>query len=215
MGVLFLSFVHSLFAGCIDPRANYDEFAARPAATAPESDAAAVDVPLTACESLLQQPLSGKYFTSCMVKATGLPFALAIDLSVTGIDAGMPEVQISFTPLRIDAVTIKDTVGVYTALPKTAVKADCSYDQDLGELVIPAEATTIGTKVTAKDVTLHGLLQNVEQNCAELDGRTELPIPLSLAGLGDSCLFTRIADDGPIVRPDPSEYQCPRSDPAP
>jgi len=202
------------FAGCIDAHADYDDFKTRPFAE-PVRDAAAPDVPLTACETLLQKGLTGTFFATCLPKVIPTPFGLAIQQTVTVSDAGVGELQISFTLLNIMGTHISDTVGTTTDLPAAPISSDCTYDLQIGGLTIPQEATTLGGEAKAEHVSLHGLLQTEDQACAELDGQVTSPIPLALDPPGDYCLFRRVAPGSTLPIIDMSEYACalPNADP--
>jgi hypothetical protein len=194
--------------GCIDPHADYDDFKARPFAEPMHDAAAAPDVPLTACQTLLEKDPSGEYFASCLPVVTGTSFGLKIEQKVTNVDAGNPELQISFTPLKITGTNIDDTVGNKTDLPPTPIASDCTYDLQIGDLTIPEEATDLGAEAKAENVSLRGLLETESQACAELDGKVTAPIPLSLNDPGDFCLFQRVMPGATIQQPDKSAYAC-------
>src|SRR5262249_9188904 len=66
--------------GCINPRDDYAAFTARPVAV---RDAGVADVALTPCQELLNQDLSGLYYTSCRPALLPIPFALATQETIT------------------------------------------------------------------------------------------------------------------------------------
>ncbi len=193
--------------GCVDSRGDYDDFKARPFAE-PLRDAAAPDVPLTACETLLRTNLTGTFYTTCRPKVIPTPFRLAFQQTVTVSDAGIGELHVSFKLLDITGTSIDDTVSEATDVPPTTISSDCTYDLPIGDLIIPQQATTLGGEATAKNVSLHGLLQTEDQACAELDGKVVTPIPLDLDPPGDYCLFRRVEPGSALPTIGMDEYAC-------
>ena len=202
--------------GCIDPKSDYEDFATRPLA---EREASVADVQLTMCQELLGQNLSGLYYTSCLPKANPAPFALATTLTVTPAEDDMTaSLEMSFTPLKLYATSMSDTTGSPLTLPKTTIDSNCAYTLDIGTLTLGREANSLDRDLTATNVVLRGLFQNVNQSCAELDGQVDL-IMLSLMGDGDYCVFVRAPADNsvPVVDSwscDPTRLQ-PRADAGP
>src|SRR6185369_2754054 len=93
--------------GCIDPKADYQDFAARPLA---ERDATAADVQQTSCEKLIEEDPSGTFFLSCRPMALPTPFGLSITHTVTrSEDGGAAQLVFSFTPLRFGATNLSET----------------------------------------------------------------------------------------------------------
>jgi hypothetical protein len=193
--------------GCISPKDDYKDFASRPLT---EREASVADVQLTECQVLLGQPISGLYYTSCLPNELQIPFALASTLNVTPSEEGTTAtLDMSFTPLKVDAMKMSDTTGPVTPLDPTTIDANCAYTLDIGSLTLGAEANSLGRDLTATKVVLRGKFQTVDRSCAELDGEVVL-INLKLFGDGDICIFQRAPADGTI--PPMPEYACPASD---
>src|SRR5690242_16862503 len=95
---------------CVDPHADYDDFVARPVAE-PVRDAAAPEVALTACETLLQKNPSGDYYVTCLPTIIPTPFGLALHQVATIGDGGEGQLKSSFQMLDINGTNIKDLVG--------------------------------------------------------------------------------------------------------
>jgi hypothetical protein len=193
---------------CIDPLSDYNDFRSR-ASTQPSNDAGVVDVELTGCAALLATSPSGTFFGTCLPIITGQPFGLAVQQEITGVEAGAPEIQIAFTLLKIDGTNVADTVGAMTTVPKAPIASDCTYHLEVGDLTIPAEATTLQAEAKAQGVSLNGLLETEDSSCAELDGKVTSPVPLPLDGPGDYCVFRRVPASGVLPAVDMSEYACP------
>jgi hypothetical protein len=193
-------------SACVDPHADYDDFKARPVAE-PLHDAAAPDVALTACETLLQKNPSGKYVVGCLPVVIPTPFFLLIQQDIT-TPGGKAQLKTSFKLLDINGTSTSQTVSDTIDVPATPIHDDCTYDLDIGDLTIPEKATTLGGDAMAQNVKLHALLQTEDLACAELDGEVVTPIPLSLDKPGDFCLFRRAPADGTFQKPDISEYAC-------
>ena len=195
-------------AACVDPHGDYDDFVARPVSE-PMHDAAAPEVTLTACETLLQKNPSGDYYVTCLPTIIPTPFGLALHQEITIGDGGQGQIKSSFQMLDIHGTNIKDLVGEpVDNLPSTSINANCTYDLDIGNLTIPEKATTLGGEAKAEHVKLHALLQTEDLACAELDGQVVSPIPLSLDAPGDFCLFRRISGDGTLPKIPTSEFAC-------
>ena len=194
---------------CVDPHRDYDDFVARPVAEQVH-DAAAPDVPLTECETLLQKNPSGDYYVTCWPLPEQIrdPFGLVIHQDITVADGGEGRIKTSFTLLDITGTNIKDTVGVNVDVAPASINDNCTYDLDVGDLTIPEKATTLGGEAKAEHVKLHGLLQTEDLACAELDGQVVTPIPLSLDAPGDYCVFRRVSADGTLPKVSPAEFAC-------
>jgi len=204
--VVFAAAGCAALGACVDPHADYDDFKARPVA-APVHDAAAPDVQLTDCETTLQKDPSGDYYVTCWPLPTVFPtpFGLAIHQDVTVSDAGEGQIKSAFTLLDIMGTNINNTVGDKVDVAPAPINSNCTYDLDIGDLIIPSKATTLGADAKAVNVKLHADLQLA---CAELDGQVVNPIPLSLDGPGDYCLFRPVSADGTLPHIPTSEFAC-------
>jgi len=192
--------------GCVQPEDDYRAFIARPVTV---RDAGVADVTLTRCEDLLRQNLNGVYYTTCRPRDVPVPFALAVNQKVTpAADGKTGTIDLSFTPLQINAATVSDTIGNVVTVGPATIDADCAYTMNVGTLTLPKDANSLTRDLTATNVVLRGKLQTVERSCGELDGQVDL-IMLSLAGDGDICVFVRAPEDGsiPAVK-DPDDYVC-------
>jgi hypothetical protein len=191
--------------GCINPRDDYTAFSARPIA---QREAGLVDVALTPCQELLNQALSGLYYTSCRPALLPIPFALATHETITpsqdGAGAGL---AMTFTPLKTTAMSMSETTGDPIALPQTTIDANCAYTMNIGTLTIGAEANALMRDLTATDVVLRGKYQSIDRQCAELDGNVDL-ITLSLEQDGDICVFLRAPSDGSLPVVTDGDYAC-------
>ncbi len=195
-------------SGCINPKDDYNDFASRPLT---QREASVADVQLTPCQELLGQNLSGSYYASCLPATLPAPFALATTQTVTAHEDGMTgTLEMSFAPLKADAMTMSDTAGPAMSLPKATIDAMCTYTINIGTLTLPAAANTLQRDLTATHVVLRGKFQTVDQSCAELDGEVDL-INLNLNGDGDVCIFKRVPADGPIPTVEDKEHACPAS----
>jgi hypothetical protein len=192
--------------GCIDPKADYDDFVARPVLV---PEAGMPDVVLTPCEELLQQDVSGSYFLSCLPQNPPLPFSLAAQLQVTAADGGSPMVAVSFRPLRDMAVNLADGVGDEVVLAPTPIASDCTFVQQIGNFTLPPSANSLDLNIVASDVVLRGKLQSTTNSCGDLDGTVITPpIGIMLAGNGDACVFIRTPMDAPVPVLSASDYVC-------
>jgi len=197
-------------AGCVKPEDDYQAFIARPVLV---RDGGVADVTLTKCDQLLEENLDGVYYTSCRPRDLPVPFALAVNQTVKrAADGGATTLSLSFTPLKINAASVADTIGTVITVDPATLDANCAYTMNIGTLTLPKNANSLNRDLTATGVLLRGRLQTVERSCGELDGRVDL-IDLSLAGDGDICVFVRAPDDGsiPTVN-DPGDYACSPSD---
>jgi hypothetical protein len=197
-------------AGCIDPKADYQDFQSRPVLV-PEAgvtDAAPIDVQLTPCGELLQQNPSGSYYVNCVPKVTGQPFGLAVDLTTTAAPGGGGgTLGFSFSPLLNGAMTLADTYGPLVAGPPAAIAADCTFVETIGMFSLPATTNPLMLDILADNVVLRGKLQTVDSSCGDLDGIVISPaIGLSLEGNGDICMFVRLNPGDPL--PPISSYVC-------
>ena len=191
--------------GCIDPKADYEEYLARPV---PVREAGTADVAQSPCAEVLAQNLNGKYFGSCFVKTAGSAFSLAVDQTVVPSSDGLTgEIAISFTALRTDAKTMADTAGATTVLKPVPVDGECRYREDVGTLVLPAAANSIGTDLESVDVVLRGKLLTKDRSCSELDGRVPA-YGITFNDDGDACIYVPAPDDGSLVTIAPEEYVC-------
>ena len=201
-GVLLLGISVS---GCIDPKADYDEFAARPSA---QREGGAVDVQLTPCQELLQASASGKFFASCFVKAVQLPFSLSVEHKVRPSADGMTaEFDVQFTALTTTATNLNDTAGDLVVLPTTTIDSECRYRENIGTLILPAAANSLGRDLQSENVSLRGKLQSADRSCAELDGNVPL-VNLSLDADGDVCVYLRPNADGSLPTVTTDDYVC-------
>jgi hypothetical protein len=193
----------TMVAACVDPRADYDEFVGRPVI---QRDAGTVDVEVSPCQELLAQNLSGQYFAKCLVTAVQQPFALAVEQTVRPSADGMTaELDMSFTALTTTATSLNDTAGMKTVLKTVPVDSECRYRQDVGTLILPASANTVGRDVETNDVVFRGRLLSNERSCSELDGKVAL-LPISLDGDGDACVYVRMPADGSL--PPITDFVC-------
>ena len=206
-------------AGCIDPKADYQDFQSRPVLV-PEAgvmDAAPVDVQLTPCAELLQQNPSGSYYVSCLPKVTAAsgPFGLAVELTTTAAPSGGGSLAFSFSPLLNTATTLADTYGPLVAGPPATIAADCTFVETIGMFTLPASTNPLGLNIIAEGVALRAKLQTVDSSCGDLDGNVISPaIGLSLNGNGDPCMFVRVNAGDPL--PAIASYACdPTQLPAP
>ena len=191
--------------GCVDPRADYDEFLARPAI---ERDAGKVDVEVSPCQDLLAQDLNGQYFAKCFVTAVQQPFLLAVEQTVRPSGDGMTaELDVAFTALTTTATSLNDTAGTKTMV-KTTVDSECRYRQDVGSLVLPAAANSTGRDVETSDIVFRGRLLSVERSCSELDGKVVVPLMLSLDADGDVCSYVRMPADGSLPPITNADFVC-------
>ena len=189
--------------GCISPKDDYADFAARPLA---EREASVADVQVSPCQEILSQVVSGSYYTSCLPKELSASFVFVTTQKVTVFEDGTTgTLEMSFTALKVGATSMTETTGPVNMLPKTTIDANCAYTLNIGTLTLPTEANTLGRDLTATDVVLRGMFQIVDRSCAELDGEVKL-IELKLFGDGDICIFTRVAADGPV--PEITDYTC-------
>ena len=173
-----------------------------------EREAGMADVAQSPCQEVLAQNLNGKYLGSCLVKAVGVPFSLAVEQTVVPSADGMTgELAASFTALRTDAKTMADTAGETTVLKPVPVDTECRYRQDVGRLVLPAAANNFGTDLESLDVVLRGRLLTKDRSCAELDGRVPLA-SVSFNDDGDSCIYVRAPDDGSLLTIPLEEHVC-------
>ncbi|MET0592895.1 MAG: hypothetical protein ABW133_09360 [Polyangiaceae bacterium] len=192
--------------GCVDPRADYDEFLARPVT---QKDAGNVDVQTSPCQELLSQDLNAQYFAKCFVAAVQAPFLLAVEQTVRPSADGMTgELDMSFTALKTTATSLNDTAGMKTVLKTVPVDSECRYRQDAGSLVLPPEANTTGRDVETNDVVFRGRLLSAERSCSELDGKVVAPLMLSLDADGDVCAYVRMPADGSLPNITNSDFVC-------
>jgi hypothetical protein len=195
-------------AGCIDPKADYQDFQSRPV-LAPEAGVmdAPIDVALTPCEELLQQNPTGSYYVSCVPQATMQPFGLAVDLSATVMPGGGGTLGFSFSPLLNGATTLADTYGPPVVGAASAISADCTFVQTIGTFSLPASTNPLMLDIVADGVVLRGKLQTVDSACGDLDGNVVMPpLPISLNGNGDICMFIRLGPGDPL--PAIPNYTC-------
>jgi hypothetical protein len=193
-------------SGCINPRDDYNDFATRPLI---EREASVADVPLTMCQELLGQNLSGLYLTSCLPMEERAPFALASTLTVTpSEDDTTATLEMSIAPLMLGTTNISDTIAAPQALPKTTINSDCTYTLNVGTLTLGAASNALDRDLTATNVVLRGKFQNVDRSCAELDGQVDI-INLSLMGDGDHCVFLRVPADGMFTQV--NDWTCDQS----
>jgi hypothetical protein len=189
----------------VNPKADYEEFLARPVV---EREAGASDVAQSPCAEVLAQNLDGKYFGSCLVKAVGVPFSLAVEQTVVPSSDGMSgDIAVSFTALRTDAMTMADTAGDTTVLKPVPLDSECRYREDVGRLVLPAAANNFGTDLESLDVVLRGKILTKDRSCSELDGRVPLA-NVSFNGDGDICVYVRAPADGSLLTIPMEDYTC-------
>ncbi|HMJ50989.1 MAG TPA: hypothetical protein VK540_02910 [Polyangiaceae bacterium] len=201
----WLGLLPCAMSGCVDPRADYEDFGRRPLA---EREAGAVDVGQSPCQEVLKGNLDGKFFGSCFVMVTGQPFFLSVDQAVRPSADGMTgEIDISFAALTLKATTMADTAGEVTVLKPTPVDAECRFRQDIGTLTLPAAANSLGTDLVSENVVLRSKILSVDRTCAELDGRVPFA-GLSLDSDGDICIYVRAPADGSLPTVPTEEHVC-------
>jgi hypothetical protein len=201
-----LVLVALLTSGCIDPKADYEEYLQRPV---PIREAGVSDVTATPCQELLQQDLSGKLYGSCFVKATQSPFSLSVDQTVIPSADGLTgELRMSFAPLIVMATNVSQIAGEVVTLPPTTIDSECRFVENIGTLLLPAAANTFGRDLEAENVVLRGKLLSPDRSCAELDGNVPRPLVVSLAEDGDICVYMRVEPDSPIPAINPDDYVC-------
>ena len=192
-------------AGCVDARGDYEEFLRRPYTP---REAGVVDVAQSPCQEVLAQNIEAKYFGSCLVKAVGIPFSLAVEQAVRPAGDGTTgEIDVSFTPLTTTATSLADIAGSTTVLKTVPVDSDCRYREDVGTLILPAAANSLGRDLESTDVVLRGKLLSAERSCSELDGKVPL-VNLSLDDDGDICVYLRAPADGSLPTVPMEEYMC-------
>ena len=191
-------------AGCIDPKADYQDFAARPLA---EREAGVVDVERTPCQQLIERDPSGKSFMSCRPTALPTPFGLAITQTVTASGNGEGSLVLSFTPLKFAATNLSETAGDTITLAPTPLSGDCSYTENIGTLTLGRSATVLDRELTATNVVLRAKLLSKDRGCGELDGTVDL-IMLDLTQDGDICVMVRAPDDGSVPPVSDGDYSC-------
>ena len=191
--------------GCVDARGDYEEYLRRPYVP---REAGVADVAESPCQDVLAANISGKFFGSCLVKSVGIPFSLAVEQSVRGAPDGMTgEIDVSFTALTTAATTLSDTAGSTTVLKTVPVDSECRYREDVGTLILPAAANSLGRDLESTGVVLRGKLLSAERSCSELDGMVPL-INLSLNDDGDICVYVRAPEDGSLPTIPMEEYAC-------
>jgi hypothetical protein len=215
--VVFAVAACAALEACVDPHGDYDDFKARPVAEVVVHDAAAPDVQLTECESLLQKNPSGDYYVTCwpLPAIFPTPFGLVVHQDLTVSDGGQAELTSWFKLLDIHGTNINQTVSDRVDVPPASINDNCTYDLNIGDLIVPEKATTLGGEAKAEHVKLHAFLQTEDLACAELDGQVITPIPLNLEPPGDFCVFRRVASDGTLPKIPDSDYACalPNADP--
>jgi hypothetical protein len=201
---LGLGLLSSGVSGCVDPKADYEEFVQRPV---PVREAGTVDVAQSPCQEVLAQNLDGNYYGSCLIKAVGLPFALSVVRAVRPSADGMTgEIDVSFAALRVDAKTLADVTGPTTVLKPLPVDAECRFREDVGTLILPAAANTLNRDFEATNVVLREKLLSAERSCAELDGQVPLA-SLSFDSDGDICVYVH-SPDGSLPTVNMEDYVC-------
>jgi hypothetical protein len=191
--------------GCVNARDDYEEFLRRPYVP---REAGVSDVAESPCQEVLAARTSGKYFGSCLVKAVGVPFSLAVEQAVRpSTDGTTGEIDVSFTALTTTATSLSDTAGNTTVLKTVPVDGDCRYREDVGTLILPAAANSLNRDLESVDVVLRGKLLSAERSCSELDGMVPL-VNLSLNDDGDICVYVRAPEDGSLPTIPTDEYMC-------
>jgi hypothetical protein len=205
MWTLGLSLVSLAAFGCIDAKADYEEFLRRPYAP---PDAGSADVEISPCQEVLAKNLDGKYFGSCRPLATGSPFSLVVEQTVRASPDGITgEIDVSFTALTLMATSLSDTAGNKNVLKTVPVDSECRYREDVGTLILPAAANSLGRDLESVDVVLRGKILSTDRSCSELDGR--VPVAnLSLNDDGDVCVYVRAPEDGSLPTIAMDEYVC-------
>ena len=204
--VLCLGLVPWAVFGCVDPSSDFEEFVRRPFVP---REAGTADVAESPCGEVLAQNLDGKYVGSCLVKAVGVPFSLAVEQKVRPSADGMTgEIDVSFTALRTDATNLSDTTGSTTTLMTVPVDEQCRYREDVGTLILPSAANSLGRDIESTEVVLRGKILTADRSCSELDGRVSTPIMLSFHDDGDVCIYLRAPEDGSLPTLPMEEYVC-------
>ena len=204
-GVLCLGLIPCAAFGCVDAKGDYEEFMHRPYA---QREAGTSDVGESTCQEVLAQNPSGKFFGTCLVKAVNVPFFLAVEQTVRPSADGMSgEIDVSFTSLTTAATTLADTAGATTILPTVPLDGQCRYREDVGTLILPKEANTLGRDLESVNVVLRGKLLSADRSCSELDGQVPL-INLPFDGDGDACVYMRAPADNSLLTVGMDEYLC-------
>jgi hypothetical protein len=191
--------------GCIDAKADYEEFIRRPHMA---REAGAADVAESPCTEVLSQTVDAKYFGSCIPKLVGSPFFLSVEQKVRpSADGTTGELDVSFTALTLMATSMSDTAGNTNVLMTVPIDAECRYRQDVGTLILPAAANSLNRDLESVDVVLRGKLLSAERSCAELDGRVPFA-GLSLNEDGDICVYVRAPEDGSLPTVPMEEHVC-------
>jgi hypothetical protein len=205
MWTLSLSLFSLAAFGCIDAKADYEDFLRRPYIP---PDAGTVDVEVSPCQELLAKNLDGKYFGSCRPQATGSPFSLVVEQAVRTSPDGMTgEIDVTFTALTLMATSLSDTAGNKNVLKTVPLDSECRYREDVGTLILPAAANSLGLDLESVEVVLRGKILGVDRSCSELDGR--VPVAnLSLNEDGDICVYVRAPEDGSLPTIPMEAYAC-------
>ena len=181
--------------GCVDARGDYEDYLRRPYIP---REAGMADVAQSPCQEILAQNLDGKYFGSCLPKVVGSPFSLSVEQKVrASADGTTGELDVSFTALSLMATSMADTAGDTNVLKTVPIDAECRYRQDVGTLILPAAANSLGRDLESVDVVLRGKLLTADRTCSELDGRVPFA-GISLDMDGDICIYVRAPEDGSL-----------------
>jgi hypothetical protein len=166
--------------------------------------------PLTPCQSIVQQDVTGTYYAVCRARDLPTPFAFAIVQKMN--PDGLPSTfDMSLTPLRLGAVDPFDTVGDTVVGPPAMLREDCTFTQAIGTVVLPAAANALARDLRIEGFVLRGKVQTAERRCAEFDGTVPL-IMLSAQGNGDVCVMIRVRPGSPAPQVSDSDFVC---DPGP
>jgi hypothetical protein len=191
--------------GCVDARADYEDFLRRPYAA---RDAGTVDVGESPCQEVLAQHVDGKYFGACLPKVTGSPFFLSVEQKVRPAADGLSgEIDVSFTALTLTATNMSDTAGDTNVLMTVPLDTECRYREDVGTLILPAAANSLNRDLETVGVVLRGKLLSADRSCSELDGTVPFA-GLSLNEDGDICVYIRAPADGSLPTVPMEEYVC-------
>ena len=191
----------TLLAGCPQPDASFDDFAARYAKANPPGPAAAGGETV--------QEVEGDFlFTLSATLKPEKPLLFVAKLTTT--DAGL---TLNVQPLAIDRKTL---VGEAHDLGPYPIEDGGKLVADLPELTIPGEANPItkcttpgmcsGSEIVA-DAALAGAVCE-DFICGDVTGKVTKPLPLPLSSPTKSSKFTMQRLEKPGEYPEPPEINC-------
>jgi hypothetical protein len=184
-------------AGCVNPHDDFDKWIDN---TNGKRGVVAVDA--AGVDTLVEDTgpniadVNGTFLVSCLPTLAGGAAELSIlfygEITLTG-----DQVSVVLSPLLETATKMSKSqvTGTPLTAPPAAVVGLRTFELKYGAGTVPGNSQRIGdSNLVFTNFALQSKIQNKDRLCAELQGELTSPFPQDFNGVGDYCVFVRLAD---------------------